>query len=255
MDAVAIAPSPSTVIPTHARRRWVVSVDLGQSIDPTAVAVLEVITRQGVRDAYWDAPEAMRPTIWEPPRSWFRTTDVGLELHSPKAPARIVVRHLNRLPLRMAYPDQVAHVAKLLKLPPLDRERPDLVVDQTGVGRPVVDMFRRAGMRPIGCTITAGTQETQDEKDRTEWRVAKLLLVSRLQAALHEQTLNIANVPDAQTLGQELADFRGVFTDTGYARFGARDGAHDDLVLAVAIGVWYASRPVRTATVFQMPPI
>jgi hypothetical protein len=95
----------------------------------------------------------------------------------------------------------------------------------------------------------AGTQETQGD-DRSEWRVARLPIVSRLQAALHEQTLNIANVPDAQKLAQELQDFRGVFTDTGYARFGARDGAHDDLVLAVAIGVWHASLPTRTVSVY-----
>jgi len=77
-----------------------------------------------------------------------------------------------------------------------------------------------------------------------------LLLVSRLQTALHEGTLHIADVPDARTLAEELQDFRGMFTDTGYARFGAREGKHDDLTLAVAIGTWYASRGSQQATVF-----
>ncbi len=249
MDAVATLPTPTLpVIPSWAKRRWIISVDLGQSIDPTAIAVLEVITRAAVHRAFWDAPEDVQPRIWEPPSDWYLGKGAG-GLRSPRSPARIVVRHLNRLPLRMSYPDQVAHVAKLVRLPPFDTVRPELIVDQTGVGRPVVDMFRRAGLRPIGCTITAGASEARSPDDFNDWRVAKLLLVSRLQAVLHEQVLNIADVPDARTLAQELQDFRGIFSETGYARFGAREGAHDDLVLAVAIGTWLACRDVPMATI------
>jgi hypothetical protein len=40
--------------------------------------------------------------------------------------------------------------------------------------------------------------------------------------------------------GQE---FRADFTDSGNLQFGARQGAHDDLVLASALAVWRASRP------------
>ena len=64
------------------------------------------------------------------------------------------------------------------------------MLDQTGVGRPVVDMFRHAGLSSIGVTITAGDSETRVHAD--EFRVAKLLLVSRLQAALHAGELRIA---------------------------------------------------------------
>jgi hypothetical protein len=160
-------------------------------------------------------------------------------------PARISIRHLQRLPLRMEYPDQIAHIAKLLTLPPLDRVRPELILDQTGVGRPIVDMARRAGLNPTGVTITAGRQETRGDK-ADEWHVAKILLVSRLQAALHERILKIGKVADAQTLASEMQDFRGMFTESGNARFGAREGAHDDLVLAVALGVYWASRDLGT---------
>jgi hypothetical protein len=38
----------------------------------------------------------------------------------------------------------------------------------------------------------------------------------------------------------ELRDFRAEVTDSGYWRFGARAGKHDDLVLAVAIALWRA---------------
>jgi hypothetical protein len=255
MSTTGEASTPSTLpaVAPHTRRRWIVSVDLGQSIDPTAVAVLEVVTRGAVRDAYWDAPPEMRPQLWEPPREWYKQYPRELVLQHPETAARIAVRHLNRLPLRMSYPDQVAHVAKLLKLPPLDRVHPELIVDATGVGRPVVELLERAGLHPISCTITAGNSEAKGRNSR-DWHVAKLLLVSRLQSVLHERVLNIANVPDAETLANELQDFRGIFSETGYARFGAREGAHDDLVLAVAIGVWWACRPRQGAytTMFRV---
>jgi hypothetical protein len=214
--------------------RWIVSVDLGQTQDPTAVAILECVTEY----------EQLRAAA-------VTRHDIDLALEAARRPGarcRIDVRHLERLPLQMSYVDQVAHVASLLRRPPLDRVRPDLLVDQTGVGRPVVDMFRRAGLRPIGVTITAGDSATRTEQ--RDWRVAKLLLVGRLQAALHAGDLRVASgLAEAATLVAELQDFRGTITETGYARFGARDGAHDDLVLAVGIGVWWAGQQQREPTV------
>jgi hypothetical protein len=119
------------------------------------------------------------------------------------------------------------------------------VLDQTGVGRPVVDMFRRAGLDPVGITITAGDGETRT--DDGDYRVAKLLLISRLMALLHERTLKIASKSqEARTLAFELQDFRATTMQSGYTRFGAREGRHDDLVLAVAMGAWYAGRQPPT---------
>jgi len=40
----------------------------------------------------------------------------------------------------------------------------------------------------------------------------------------------------------ELEDFRATVTDSGRWTFGARSGAHDDLVLALALALWRASR-------------
>ncbi len=201
--------------------RWVVSCDLGQSIDPTAICVLEV-----------------RP----PAEECDAITRRDMERATAKqSPPRIDVRHLERLPLRTSYVDVVAHVSALLRRPPLDRCRPQLVLDMTGVGRPVVDMFRRAGLAPVGVTITGGDGESQTPE--RDYRVAKLLLVSRLQAALHEGSLRISKeLPDARTLATEMQDFRANISEAGFTRFGAREGKHDDLVLAVAIGAWWAGR-------------
>lgn len=232
--------------------RFIVSIDLGQSIDPTAVSVLEVATRANVNAAFWAATPEQQKTMWEPPREWYSTAGSAWTLKYPTTPARIDVRHLERLPLRVPYPEQIQYIASLLRRPPLAGARPDILFDQTGVGRPVVDLARRGGLRPIGITITAGNAESHEGDD---YRVAKLLLVSRLQAVFHSGELRIAKtLPEARTLVSELQDFRGIFTDTGYARFGAREGAHDDLVLSVAQGVWWAyrGRPVATTQVLHI---
>jgi hypothetical protein len=105
-------------------------------------------------------------------------------------------------------------------------------------------MFRAAGLGPIGRTITGGENETRTSEG---WRVAKLQLVSRLQAMLHGGQLEIAaDLPDLAALKAELQNFRVNFTAIGNMTFAARVGAHDDLVLAVAIALWYAESRTRT---------
>ena len=112
-------------------------------------------------------------------------------------------------------------------------------------------MFAHAGLSPVGVTITDGDSWTRAAPD--EYRVAKLLLVSRLQAALHAGELRIAKeLPDASVLALGMADFRAQIGETGYTRFGAREGTHDNLVLALAIGVWYANLESNVPTVHVM---
>ena len=210
---------------------YVVGVDLGQASDPTAIAVIEA------REVVEKAEDGTRS--------------------SPRL--KLDVRHLERLPLRMSYVEQVAYVAALMRRPPLrpdgsEQMRPgvrstlprtSLVIDRTGVGRPVFDMFKVPRLKPAGITITSGDHETR-EPDGSGWRVAKLLLVSGLQAALHAGDLKVAaDLTEAPVLVRELQDFRASITETGYARFGAREGAHDDLVLAVAIACWWAEQRTR----------
>ena len=95
---------------------------------------------------------------------------------TPLPPPIFQVGHLERLPLGTAYPGIVAHVGRLMtKLP----GRPELVIDYTGVGRPVFDMFVYSGISPVGVVITSGAIET---RHGMTWSASKLNLVSRLQA-------------------------------------------------------------------------
>ena len=191
--------------------RFVLSADLGQSTDPTAVCVIQH-TR--------------------------RTPEGG------KATDTFDVRHLQRLPLGLSYVDQVEEVARLLGRPPLAVDTP-LVIDETGVGRAVGDLFDRVGLQPVKVSITAGDLQTDHGQRR--WSVPKGLLISGLDARLHTGELRFAaDLTEAGAMREELRDFRRQVSAVGRFLYAARISKHDDLVLAVSLALWhFVGRPVH----------
>jgi hypothetical protein len=173
---------------------------------------------------------------------------------------------LKRWPLKTSYPDIVSDVVKIIARDELQKERrafdgggplhgyqreieearavtmPVLAVDNTGVGAPVVDLFKQADLKaqldPI--QITGGDSVS---RDGILTRVPKRDLVSAAQVALQSGLLKIAEeLPDAQTLIRELLNFKvKISLATAHDSYGAwREGEHDDLVLAVALALWIA---------------
>jgi terminase large subunit-like protein len=154
--------------------------------------------------------------------------------------------HAERMPLGTLYPDVVSHVGDLLNRPPL-RDNCYLVIDESGVGRAVGDMFEAAGLRAVRISITAGTEVTKLPGLR--FNVAKTQLISAVDAALHSGDLRFAAaLRERHTLSEEFKDFRRHLTAAGHAVYQARTGKHDDLVLAVAIAVWWATERRRYRT-------
>lgn len=196
--------------------KFYMGLDLGQSHDPTAICVIK---RTRVHELYGNPKY---------PRS--RTKSELFQCG-----------YLERLPLGTTYPRVVSYVAGLLQRP-IWSGVVDLSIDGTGVGRPVVDMFEVAKIPFTAVTITGGDQEIRVSHD--DFRVPKIKLVSGIQALLHAGTLKIQKeLADAETLVRELQDFRVAFSDAGRMTFNAREGKHDDLVLALAIAVWDATQP------------
>jgi hypothetical protein len=71
------------------------------------------------------------------------------------------------------------------------------------------------------------------------WHVPKKELVSTLQVLMQAGRLTIANLPERETLVQELLAFRVKVTVSANETFEAwRERDHDDLVLAVALAAW-----------------
>lgn len=121
--------------------------------------------------------------------------------------------------------------------------RPLVLVDYTGVGRPVFDMF----LEPPALRFAQGIaiiSEGEVIPNSAGWSVPKVELVSKLQALLHSGNLKIhMGLSDAPVLVRELNDFRVKYSDAGSATFNAGEGAHDDLALALALAVFGLSRP------------
>lgn len=176
-------------------------------------------------------------------------------------------RHLHRWPLRTSYPAIADDVVKLLRA--LKSPAPvTLAVDATGVGAPVIDLLDSAldaqthphvavgwldmntgayesETRPPdvdlhAIQITGGDAVTRDGRLT---RVPKRDLVSTAQVAFQTDRLKIAPaLPLAQTLCSELQNFQvKISLDTAHDSYGTwREGAHDDLVLAVCLALWTA---------------
>ncbi len=156
--------------------------------------------------------------------------------------------HLQRWQLRTSYPSIVADVVEMIN--GLDPERITggktvLAIDATGVGAPVVDLFKRERINAIlaPIQIVAGAN-VSEENGMT--RVPKRDLVSVVQVGLQNRKLKIASGLNlAETLSRELQNFSVKITDAANDVYGAwREGTHDDLVLAVALAVWKANQPI-----------
>lgn len=224
---------------------YVVGVDIGKLQDPTAISVnrhnerVEVIDERDRQTAAEAALSGIPSPVggW---RNWNRRSSLP-RLGSVKGRASAFeLVHLDRLPLGTSYPGVVEHVKALMWRPPL-RGRSRLVVDATGVGEPIVDMMTQAGLQPVPITITAGY--TVQRADRGGWHVPKRDLVDTLAVLFQTERLAIAReLRYAQALVDELLAFEARVTAAGRDTYGAREGAHDDLVLATAIAVWYGIR-------------
>jgi hypothetical protein len=197
------------------RDEWIVGLDVGQSIDPSAVCALnyKVTPGEHVRD---ERNRVLRQSKTE----------------------RFLVRHLERLPLGMPYPQQIEHVANMLGREPLIGAT--FALDFTGCGRPVADQFERAGLRPQKVLITAGNEVTTNSGN--VHHVPKGFLVSGLESRMHSGELKIAaDLTESPALKEELRDFGRKVSESGRVTYNARSGAHDDLILAICIALFIAT--------------
>ena len=198
---------------------YVVGVDLGKSQDFTALAV-DQVSEFEIR--------SMERTTFEPFAIAVRTEKTVLHR----------VRNVARLPAGTSYPDIFRAVQGVMGQLEASRRGNQLVVDATGVGRPVVDGMEDAGMKPVAVTITGGREVHQ--VGARDFTVPKRLLASTLDIAFHQDRLQITkDAQHSEVLRGELATFSSKVSVGGTETFEHwRESQHDDLVLAVAMAVW-----------------
>ena len=200
---------------------YYVGLDLGQSQDYTALAVIQKV-----------------PTYDE------RTGKHSSELH---------LKHLERYPLKTPYTDIADHVKSLLAGPPFTtplisrgrvaRLTTELIVDRTGVGVAVTDLLKERRLPFIAVTITGLGQKVNSHGTK-EYSVPKQDLVSALEVPFHKGTLKVAKGLEGwPKLREELLNFRRkqntVTAQISYEHW--RESDHDDLVLAAALACWKAT--------------
>lgn len=189
-----------------------VGLDLGQSQDYTALAVLE---RVGCRNG-----------------------------QGRRLPADYHCRHLQRWPLGTSYPDIIDDLDDMVGEKPL--RGCTLVVDGTGVGRAVVDELRRKKM-PVTLKPVLITSGHNASFDKGYHHVPKKELASTLVVLFQNHRLKIAPLPEREILIQELTQFKVKITTSGNETFESwRERDHDDLVLATALAAWIAEKQRAT---------
>lgn len=190
---------------------YFIGVDLGQSADYTALSIVERHEEAGEFD-------------------W------GKYAHRKVVTLRL--RHLERVKLGTSYPEVVERLVEVAQSEKL-QGRCTMVVDGTGVGRPVVDLLRtkRPGCTVIPVLILGVELESQDQG---YYRVPKRDLITGLELLLEQEYMVIADeLKEGPALVEELMEMRVRSTDTGRDQYGVtRAGKHDDLVLATSLACW-----------------
>jgi hypothetical protein len=149
------------------------------------------------------------------------------------------LRYLERPKLGTPYPLIAEKIVTLMKSNEL-RDDCDVVVDATGVGKPVIDMISQKGVRVIPVTITGGFNIISAYEG---YHVPKRDLVSAVQVLLQSRRFKIADsLPLVDVLVREMENFKVKITRIGETYEAWREREHDDLVLAVALALWYASK-------------
>jgi len=204
---------------------FIVGCDLGKVVDYTAIAIIEKIP----------APLVMPETLPDP--------RYPARPPVPPGPPSLHLRHLERVPKGTSYPNVVLLVGSRKAALGQSHGAPALVVDHTGVGVAVVDLFKDARLDPIAITITGGDTVS---RDGNHYRVPKRDLVTTTQVAMQQGHLKFAaTLPSLAILKAELSAFTYKLSNAGHDSYAAwREGEHDDMVLAVALAVWYAQQPV-----------
>ncbi len=198
-------------------RELIVGLDLGQSRDYTAIVVAE---RHAERES-----------------ATYELVHIG------RTRGELYPRIVEAVRQRIAEL-KVVGVHPRFPRDPRMQPRLSLVLDYTGPGRPVADMFAEAD---IGCPITMVTITGGDRVTRGEggdYRVPKRNLAAVVQTLLHSGRLGIVKGEQlTSTLSDELNNFKVRISLSGHDSFGAgsdwRAGHNDDIVLAAALALWF----------------
>ncbi len=182
---------------------------------------------------------------------------------------RLVIQHAERMRPGLPYHGVVARVAKVvrailpkptaeekmmrtmagIKRPP--RATIDVVMDATGVGEPVVEMFQLADMEAIIWPIKMiGEGTVRFDEVSMRWHVPKNDLIEDIEIRANVEPPRLLIPPGleaADALREELGKIRTKILERGvkyeYEREAGDDArSHGDLAISLALLCWCATR-------------
>lgn len=144
----------------------------------------------------------------------------------------------------MDYPAMIDWVIGILKMPQFNKaEPPKFVMDATGVGVAVSDMFKAKGIRHAAITFTKGNV---CKRDGFGIHVGKPRLVGKFLGAWDAGKVQVnSGQPLWPQLEREMLAFKAEMKENGYAKFEAEEGENDDLFISLAQAVWYGEEILR----------
>ncbi len=192
---------------------YIVGVDIGQTMEPTALAVVEQQLRH--------------------------RESVGVEC------PEMHLRHLERTSPDVSVPQAVDRVAKLVNVLAKREQSGDevtVVLHVAGGVHTVVPFMREIDLYPVTVSITNGIAENEVAPD--DWHVAKVELVGALKIQFEAERLKIASgMGLTGALVEQLGAFKLKAPPINTQDFEAwREHPDDDLVFAAALATWRASR-------------
>jgi hypothetical protein len=108
--------------------------------------------------------------------------------------------------------------------------RASIRIDSTGLGDPIVDDLRHAGVF-IDDEFSVKFSET-----------VRRQLLDNLAIKIEQQSIKI---PDDQGLIDELESFRFELTESGRVKVAVPESLHDDRVFSLALAVWKCDHPIE----------
>ncbi len=213
-----------------------IGVDLAQSRDRTALVALETF----------------KPELEVSVEQFNQMNTVNRALRGrvrmPRSQLHHQISHIQRFPPGISYPEQVTALLRAADALSTE-EQARLVIDATGVGRPVVDMVRQACDYPVtAVTITGGSEVVKSGRNAA---VPKTDLVGCVEVVLSTRRLHCEpGLPHSADLDHELRSFGYEMSPTGRPKYAGK-GAHDDLVTALSLALWGSERGVGTGAAFK----
>ena len=224
-----------------------VGIDVGQVQDPMTVCVTEVYQRDTGKHRY-----TARPSLggYNERGDWVPTSGIETVMVTEYA-----VRYISRLPLGTSYPDAAIIIADLLCSSLLTGRKVRVLIDSTGVGKPVYeDLVKEFSLRKYGFYRQDGTFQEGKQIPETQIKpinfvhgekynsktgiLGKSFLVSRLQSLLQSLRVHAPNTPEVLAMLEELKIYERRMSQDGKDQYGAfKAGTHDDLATSLGLSV------------------